>query len=69
MRVETTVAVPKAAIRHREAHGRLITEARTRLVELGLASDDALAEEPVMVVSDGDHAAHWVNVTFRWEHD
>lgn len=69
MRVATTVTVPLVAVHDPAAHARLITEARIRLVELGLATEDALAEEPSVVVARGDLASHLVNVTFSWGHD
>ncbi|HEV7148636.1 MAG TPA: hypothetical protein VGN48_16715 [Pedococcus sp.] len=69
MRVETTIAVPKAVVRNQEVHGRLVTEARTRLVELGQATQGGLAREPVMHVSDGDIGSGWVDVTFSWDRD
>lgn len=69
MRVETTVTVPLVTVHDAAAHAQLITEARVRLVELGLASEDALAEEPSVVVSRGDLASHLVNVTVSWGRD
>lgn len=66
MLVEITIAVPKAVVRNQEVHGRLIAEARTRLVELGHTTQGWLAKEPAMQVSDGDLGSGWVDVTFSW---
>ena len=66
MRVETTVTVPIATVHDRDAHVRLITEARSRLLASGLATEDTLAEDPTMVVSSGDLSSHVVNVMFGW---
>ena len=66
MRVETTVTVPLSAVHDRAAHAGLITEARIRLASSGIASEDFLAAEPTIVVSDGDLGSHWANVTFSW---
>ena len=68
MRVETTVTVPRATVHNRDVHPQLIEEARARLISSGLATEDALAEEPAMMVSSGDLSSHWVNVTFSWGH-
>ena len=67
MRVETSVSVPRVSIGNREVRDRLIADARTRLVEMGVASEAALTEEPAMMVSDADGASLRVNVTFTWE--
>jgi hypothetical protein len=66
MRVETTISAARATVHDPAAHPRLISEARARLLTLGLASEDTLAGDPTMVVSAGDLASSWVNVTFGW---
>jgi hypothetical protein len=61
--------VPTAVARNHAVQGRLIAEARTRLVEMGLATQGGLAEEPAMDLSDDDPDPQWTNVTVSWEGD
>jgi hypothetical protein len=67
MHVEHSVIVLKSAIRTRESYRQMVGDARDRLVELGLATIDQLADEPTMFTSDGDDGSSWVHVTFSWQ--
>ena len=69
MHVEDSVTVAKAVIHRAEVRGQLIGEARRRLIELGFATSEQLAEEPAMDAIDADEASPWVHVTFSWKRD
>ena len=70
MNVETSVTVTKATLENETLRRHLVEEARTRLIELGLATAEQLRGEPRMSRSPqpyvGNEWLGWVNVTFRW---
>ena len=59
----------RPVIRRAEVRGQLIGEAGRRLIELGFATTEQLAEEPTMDAIDADEASAWVHVAFSWEPD
>lgn len=70
MNVQTSVTVTKATIENEMSRRQLVEEARSRLIELGLATADQLRGEPRMSKSPqphvGNQALGWVIVTFGW---
>lgn len=70
MNVQTSVTVTKATIENEMSRRQLVEEARSRLIELGLATADQLRGEPRMSMSPqphvGNQALGWVIVTFGW---
>ena len=70
MNVEHSVSVNRAALENETVRRHLVEEARTRLIELGLATAEQLRGEPRMVRSPepyvGNESLGWVNVTFGW---
>lgn len=70
MNVETSVTVTRAALENEAMRRHLVEQARTRLIELGLATAEQLVGEPRVSRSPqpyvGNEALGWVNVTFGW---
>lgn len=70
MNVEHSVTVTRAALENETMRRHLVEQARTRLIELGLATAEQLKGEPRVVRSPqpyvGNESPGWVNVTFGW---
>jgi hypothetical protein len=68
--VEHSVTVTRATLENETSRRHLVEEARTRLIELGLATAEQLRAEPRMIRSPqpyvGNESLGWVNVTFGW---
>lgn len=71
MHVETSITVNRAVVEDVGLRRRLVDEARRRLIELGLATAEQLADEPSITASPqpagDDEAPRWVHMTFGWE--
>jgi hypothetical protein len=68
--VEHSVTVTRATLENETLRRHLVEEARTRLIELGLATAEQLRGEPRVIRSPMPHVSNeslgWVNVTFGW---
>jgi hypothetical protein len=71
MNVQTSIIVTRAVVDDAGLRARLVEEARGRLIELGLATAEQLADEPSITASPQptaeDEAPRWMHLTFGWE--
>jgi hypothetical protein len=71
--LQTSITVPWAVVESHRPPEELVEAARNRLIALGIATPEQLAEHPSMTATpqqdEVDEAPRWAHVTFTWQDD